>query len=250
MQTKKRALCAFDDKRFLLEDGIHTLAFGHKNITVRVDDLEVGPELNVITHVEAVENSIVSDHRRDPADVQPRPSKTAFRSDRGSKKLSSAKARLFANLGFEDENEEQENFEDENLNHMHDDTSSEESEEENTRDRHSNPYILSGCSVSPSHKTRKSQRGRKRTFTQSSRSTQCTTSNCTSRMISPPPPSTSPRTPPSTQCTTSYDTTHMLMPTPPPLFPTSPRTPPPLPNVFALPSIPRKRLFLDSDSDD
>lgn len=32
MQMNKRALCAFDDKRYLLEDGIHTLAFGHYNI--------------------------------------------------------------------------------------------------------------------------------------------------------------------------------------------------------------------------
>ena len=30
--TSKRALCAFDDKRYLCEDGIHTLAFGHKNL--------------------------------------------------------------------------------------------------------------------------------------------------------------------------------------------------------------------------
>ena len=28
----KRALCSFDDKRFLCEDGIHTLAFGHKKL--------------------------------------------------------------------------------------------------------------------------------------------------------------------------------------------------------------------------
>jgi hypothetical protein len=30
--TSKRALCAFDDKRHLCPDGIHTLAFGHKNL--------------------------------------------------------------------------------------------------------------------------------------------------------------------------------------------------------------------------
>ncbi len=30
--TEKRALGAFDDKRYLCEDGIHTLAFGHKDL--------------------------------------------------------------------------------------------------------------------------------------------------------------------------------------------------------------------------
>ena len=31
-KIKKRALCAYDDKRYLLADGISTLAFGHKAI--------------------------------------------------------------------------------------------------------------------------------------------------------------------------------------------------------------------------
>ena len=33
----KRALCAFDNKRILLEDGIHTLAIGHKAVTGKVE---------------------------------------------------------------------------------------------------------------------------------------------------------------------------------------------------------------------
>ena len=32
VETKKRGLCAFDDKRFLLEDGINSLAYGHFSI--------------------------------------------------------------------------------------------------------------------------------------------------------------------------------------------------------------------------
>jgi len=36
MQVEKRALCAFDTKRFLLDDGFNTLAYGHKDITERV----------------------------------------------------------------------------------------------------------------------------------------------------------------------------------------------------------------------
>ncbi len=39
-QMDKRALCAFDDKRFMLEDGIHTLAYGHNEITAHVEELE------------------------------------------------------------------------------------------------------------------------------------------------------------------------------------------------------------------
>ena len=33
----KRALCTFDNKRILLEDGIHTLAIGHKDVTSHVE---------------------------------------------------------------------------------------------------------------------------------------------------------------------------------------------------------------------
>ena len=32
METRKRCLCAYDDKRVLLADGISTLAFGHYSI--------------------------------------------------------------------------------------------------------------------------------------------------------------------------------------------------------------------------
>lgn len=32
----KRGLCSFDDKRYLLEDGVSTLAFGNRRIPVRV----------------------------------------------------------------------------------------------------------------------------------------------------------------------------------------------------------------------
>ena len=41
MQINKRGLCAFDDKRYLLDDGISTLAFGHRSIAAlleRVDE--------------------------------------------------------------------------------------------------------------------------------------------------------------------------------------------------------------------
>ena len=34
---KKKTLNAFDDKRFILPDGIHTLAYGHKDISLYRD---------------------------------------------------------------------------------------------------------------------------------------------------------------------------------------------------------------------
>ena len=38
---EKRALFAYDTKRILLEDGINTLAFGHKEITHDVEEVEI-----------------------------------------------------------------------------------------------------------------------------------------------------------------------------------------------------------------
>ena len=37
---EKRGLCAFDDKRYMLEDGINTLAFGHFKISTVVVDVQ------------------------------------------------------------------------------------------------------------------------------------------------------------------------------------------------------------------
>ena len=36
-ETKKRGLCAFDDKRFLLADGSPTLAYGQYSVAMRVE---------------------------------------------------------------------------------------------------------------------------------------------------------------------------------------------------------------------
>ena len=57
-ETKKRGLCAYDDKRFLLEDGVQSLAFGHRDITARVQDdmAPDGTELVVSGNDHAVAN--------------------------------------------------------------------------------------------------------------------------------------------------------------------------------------------------
>ena len=40
LEVEKRGLSAYDNKRYLLEDGVHTLAFGHRDIPA--GDVEVG----------------------------------------------------------------------------------------------------------------------------------------------------------------------------------------------------------------
>lgn len=42
IEIQKRGLCAFDDKRYLCEDGIHTLALGHH--TVHAERTDLTPE--------------------------------------------------------------------------------------------------------------------------------------------------------------------------------------------------------------
>ena len=49
----KRGLCAYDDKLFILEDGVNTLAYGHRDITTRLD--VVNGALEEIDDVRATE---------------------------------------------------------------------------------------------------------------------------------------------------------------------------------------------------
>ena len=45
----KRGLCAYDDKRYLLADGVHSLAYGHHSIPAKVHAIE--PEEPAQSHV-------------------------------------------------------------------------------------------------------------------------------------------------------------------------------------------------------
>jgi len=36
VEITKLCLCAFDDKRYILDDGVHMLAYGHFSLNVRV----------------------------------------------------------------------------------------------------------------------------------------------------------------------------------------------------------------------
>ena len=57
LKTKKRGLCAYDDKRFLLADGIHTLAYGHHDVPAVVRAVEgsdtTGPADRVLAAADA-----------------------------------------------------------------------------------------------------------------------------------------------------------------------------------------------------
>ena len=53
LEVKKRCLCAYDDKRLLLEDGIKTLAFGHYGTNVNfIDEQPQADNDMVISHYE------------------------------------------------------------------------------------------------------------------------------------------------------------------------------------------------------
>jgi hypothetical protein len=62
MKVDKRGLCAFDDKRFVMDDGITTLAYGHERITTTVEEIPEPIELHgdiVLTIGEARREGIV-----------------------------------------------------------------------------------------------------------------------------------------------------------------------------------------------
>ncbi len=65
MEVAKRGLCAFDNKRFILENGIDTLAYGHKAITANVQDNEGNPHNRdqVLSNMEARSRGIIGRNR-------------------------------------------------------------------------------------------------------------------------------------------------------------------------------------------
>lgn len=49
METEKRGLCSYDDKRYMLEDGISTLAYGHHAIESIIEE-EENPSHDLVIH--------------------------------------------------------------------------------------------------------------------------------------------------------------------------------------------------------
>ena len=73
-QIRKRGLCAYDDKRYLLADGITTLAFGHTAIPAAVREVQEtrGFDKQVLSSAEARTRQIpLAKKRQLPAGQEP-----------------------------------------------------------------------------------------------------------------------------------------------------------------------------------
>ncbi len=63
MEASKRGLCAFDDKRFIQDDGINTFAYGHKDITSEVLTIDAPvADANTFLRADDEEPSIAPDN--------------------------------------------------------------------------------------------------------------------------------------------------------------------------------------------
>ena len=61
----KRGLCSFDDKRFLLDDAVHSLAYGHYSITNQVhrDDINIAGGEQVMSNKDARDKGLIWSRR-------------------------------------------------------------------------------------------------------------------------------------------------------------------------------------------
>ena len=121
MQTQKRGLCAFDDKRFLLEDGIQTLTFGHRTIPTRVVEDNVEDSRIILSDAEAMARGLGG-----------RPAAAVCKSIRPSRNLSD-KQSVLDRLGFFVDNTDECNDDDDD-----------DDDCDYLNEYHSNPFILSG----------------------------------------------------------------------------------------------------------
>ena len=61
-----------------MADGIHTLAFGHKDITAKVESIWEGPELFLMSFNEAKSKGLHPSHPVDPNMIHPRAPKRSI----------------------------------------------------------------------------------------------------------------------------------------------------------------------------
>ena len=81
-----------------MDDGIHTLAYGHKDITAKVASVWEGPELFLITPDEAKSKGLHPSHPLDPNMVQPRAPKKSMWQARSKTALDKAKKRILEGM--------------------------------------------------------------------------------------------------------------------------------------------------------
>ena len=143
-------MCAFDDKRYLLEDGIHSLAYGHRDIPARVVDVvDEAEDGRVMVPEEAREEGIRVPHRlpEDPTLTNPNRPRCIWQ-QRREQRVRDGRQEVREQLGFADD-------EDDDDAALDVDDEEEEEEEDAAPPRthsHSNPYILDSCAVSHSRR--------------------------------------------------------------------------------------------------
>ena len=82
-KTKKSALCSFDDKRFLLADGIPSLSFYRRDIPINIRHVElVGDNAVLLGLEEAETRGVLIGPARDPATSMLRPPANAAPGDK------------------------------------------------------------------------------------------------------------------------------------------------------------------------
>ena len=77
-----------------MDDGIHTLAYGHKDLTMKVVSIWEGPEIFIISADEAKSKGLHPSRRIDPNMVQPRAPKMSVWQARSKIALDKAKKRI------------------------------------------------------------------------------------------------------------------------------------------------------------
>ena len=75
----------------MLDDGIHTLAYGHKDITKKVESVWEGREQIIMTFDEAVKNGLKPSYPVDPTLVQPRSRRVGVWEKRRRKRVHDAR---------------------------------------------------------------------------------------------------------------------------------------------------------------
>ena len=81
-----------------MDDGIHTLAYGHKNITAKVESILEGPELFLMSADEAKSKGLHPPHPIDPSMIQPRAPKMSYWKARSMTALDKAKKRILEGM--------------------------------------------------------------------------------------------------------------------------------------------------------
>ena len=78
-----------------MDDGIHTLAYGQKDITTKVESIWEGSELFLMSADEAKSKGLHPSHPIDPNMMQPRATKMSYWKARSKSALDKAKKQIF-----------------------------------------------------------------------------------------------------------------------------------------------------------